>query len=105
MANQSHTIILEQQTLNKNSRAWRDYQSVSQAMNGVTLQFERFLKDMNPTVPHIQYNLKDLEIYIDQMPDLSALVFDPKTETYIPCNKAWIKEQVGIQLRRQAGKR
>ena len=36
-----------------------------------------------------RYDIGDLYSYIDQMPDLSALVFDPQLQAYVPYGKDW----------------
>jgi hypothetical protein len=69
-------------------------------MDGICKDFERALKKLNPTLPSITYEINDLNSYIDAMPDLSALVFDPQTKTYLPCSKAWIKNEVYNNLRK-----
>lgn len=45
--------------------------------------------ELNPTLRSITYDIGDLYSYIDQMPDLSALVFDPQLQAYIPYGKDW----------------
>jgi hypothetical protein len=47
------------------------------------------LAELNPNLRSITYDIGDLYSYIDQMPDLSALVFDPQLQAYIPFGKDW----------------
>ena len=37
--------------------------------------FEKRLKQLNPNMRQITYDINDLYTYIDSLPDLSALVF------------------------------
>ncbi|KAK9810410.1 hypothetical protein WJX72_010282 [[Myrmecia] bisecta] len=99
----SHTIILLQPTTSRNSRTWSDYDTVSKAMDGICNTFERKLKELNPNLRNITYDIQDLYSYIDNMPDMSALVYDAKMNAYIPCNKSWIKERAFNHLKQQAG--
>ena len=60
---------------------------------------------MNPSMSTITYDVADLYAYVDQMTDISALVYAPDPNAYIPCNKEWIKKQAYMHLRNQGGKR
>mmetsp|Transcript_16 Transcript_16/g.26 ORF Transcript_16/g.26 Transcript_16/m.26 type:complete len:108 (+) Transcript_16:166-489(+) len=98
-----HTILLVQFPSPGNasnvSKSWTDYETVSGAMDGVCRLFEQKLKRTNPEARNIQYDISDLYKYIDELPDLSALVFNPATSTYSPCGKDWIKSRVFAHLR------
>eukprot|EP01027_Heterolobosea_sp_BB2_P000252 GEZU01000378.1.p1 GENE.GEZU01000378.1~~GEZU01000378.1.p1 ORF type:complete len:103 (+),score=22.61 GEZU01000378.1:91-399(+) len=97
-----HTIVLLQPHNNTNSRTYYDYESVSKAMDGICQLFETQLKRNNPTVRNITYDISDLYKYIDNLPDLSCLVFTPETNMYAPFNKDWIKQKIFAHLKRQA---
>ena len=59
---------------------------------------------MNPNSPSITYDISDLFEFVENLADLSCLVFEKTSGKYIPHNKAWIKEKIYILLRKQAGK-
>ena len=42
--------------------------------------------------------------FIDELADLSCLVYQKNSQTYLPYNKDWVKEKIYILLRNQAGK-
>ncbi len=73
----SHTIVLVQPTASKSSRTFSDYENVTAAMDGVCGMFEKRLKELNPNMRQITYDINDLYRYIDMLHDLSALVFVP----------------------------
>ena len=73
----SHTIVLVQPTPSKASRTFSDYESVVQALDGVCGMFEKRLKELNPQMRQITYDINDLYRYLDTLHDLSALVFAP----------------------------
>ncbi|XP_042989164.1 enhancer of rudimentary homolog isoform X3 [Carya illinoinensis] len=73
MANK-HTIILMQTSPNKASRTFMDYESISQAMDGICGLYERKLKELNPAIRNITYDIADLYNFIDGLADMSALV-------------------------------
>ena len=70
---------------------------------GICKIFEEHLKRTNPSAPSITYDISQLFDFIDELNDLSCLVCT-KNKTYMPHNKEWIKEQIYIMLRKQAGK-
>ena len=72
-----HTIILVQPTAGKASRTFADFETVPLAMDGVCQMFEKRLKELNPSMRSITYDINDLYHYIDLLPDLSALVLAP----------------------------
>ncbi|KAI9918097.1 hypothetical protein PsorP6_013046 [Peronosclerospora sorghi] len=98
-----HTIILVQYTRDPNSRTYLDFESVNGGMDGVVKMYEAKLKQLNPNLKNITYDIQDLYTYIDSLTDLSALVLDLETKTYLPCGKEWIKKKVFQVLKNQAG--
>ncbi|KAG7328333.1 hypothetical protein KOW79_008277 [Hemibagrus wyckioides] len=102
LSNMSHTILLVQPTKRPEGRTYADYESVNECMEGVCKMYEEHLKRMNPNSPSITYDISQLFDFIDDLADLSCLVYRADTQTYQPNNKDWIKEKIYILLRRQA---
>ncbi|XP_054490730.2 enhancer of rudimentary homolog isoform X1 [Agelaius phoeniceus] len=100
--NTSHTILLVQPTKRPEGRTYADYESVNECMEGVCKMYEEHLKRMNPNSPSITYDISQLFDFIDDLADLSCLVYRADTQTYQPYNKDWIKEKIYVLLRRQA---
>ena len=100
----SHTILLVQPGQKPETRTYSDYESVNECMEGVCKMFEEHLKRQNPNIPSITYDISQLFDFIDQLADLSCLVYQRSSNTYAPYNKDWIKEKIYILLRRQASK-
>ncbi|XP_020860342.1 enhancer of rudimentary homolog isoform X1 [Phascolarctos cinereus] len=98
----SHTILLVQPTKRPEGRTYADYESVNECMEGVCKMYEEHLKRMNPNSPSITYDISQLFDFIDDLADLSCLVYRADTQTYQPYNKDWIKEKIYVLLRRQA---
>ncbi|CAL8302153.1 unnamed protein product [Boreogadus saida] len=98
----SHTILLVQPTKRPEGRTYADYESVNECMEGVCKMYEEHLKRMNPSSPSITYDISQLFDFIDDLADLSCLVYRGDTQTYQPYNKDWIKEKIYVLLRRQA---
>ncbi|XP_078433619.1 enhancer of rudimentary protein [Wolffia australiana] len=101
MANR-HTIILMQSSPNRATRTFMDYDSISQAMDGICGLYERKLKELNPMVRNLQYDISDLYNFIDGLADLSALVFDHSIHAYLPYDREWIKQRTFHHLKRLA---
>ena len=60
------------------------------------------LKELNPQIGHITYDISDLFKFLDSMTDLCAMVFDHATQKYDPKDRNWVKEQVVTYLRNAA---
>ncbi|KAJ6924925.1 hypothetical protein NC652_018011 [Populus alba x Populus x berolinensis] len=69
-----------QNSQNRSTRTFMDYDSISQAMDGafagICTLYERKLKDLNPANRNITYDIADLYNFIDGLADMSALVYD-----------------------------
>lgn len=70
---------------------------------GVCKIYEEHLKRRNPNTPTITYDISQLFDFVDQLTDLSCLVYQKSTNTYAPYNKNWIKDKIYVLLRRAAG--
>ncbi|EDS39107.1 enhancer of rudimentary protein [Culex quinquefasciatus] len=99
----SHTILLVQPARNPETRTYSDYESVNECMEGVCKIYEEHLKRRNPNTPTITYDISQLFDFVDQLADLSCLVYQKSTNTYAPYNKEWIKEKIYVLLRQAAG--
>ncbi|XP_075988873.1 enhancer of rudimentary [Anticarsia gemmatalis] len=99
----SHTILLVQPGPRPETRTYSDYESVNDCMEGVCKIYEEHLKRRNPNTPTITYDISQLFDFIDQLADLSCLVYQKSTNTYAPYNKDWIKEKIYVLLRQAAG--
>lgn len=98
----AHTILLVQANARMESRTYSDFESVNECMEGVCKIFEEHLKRKNPNTPTITYDISQLFDFIDQLVDLSCLVYQKSTNTYAPYNKEWIKEKIYVLLRQAA---
>ncbi|XP_058123597.1 enhancer of rudimentary homolog [Anopheles ziemanni] len=99
----SHTILLVQPGEHPETRTYSDYESVNECMEGVCKIYEEQLKRRNPNTPTITYDISQLFDFVDQLIDLSCLVYQKSTNTYAPYNKEWIKEKIYVLLRQAAG--
>jgi len=102
MARGSHTIVLTQPTKLKSTRTYADYETLSEALDGVCQIYETRLKQENPTFNNITYDISDLLAFLDSITDLSCLVWSEDARAYKPYGKEWIKQKVYQHLRKQA---
>ncbi|KAG8060355.1 hypothetical protein GUJ93_ZPchr0002g23369 [Zizania palustris] len=79
-----HTIILMQPSQNRASRTFMDYNSINHALDGICGLYERKIRDINPMVPNITYDITDLYNFIDGLADISALVYDNSIQAFLP---------------------
>jgi hypothetical protein len=73
-SNSKHTIILLQYNQNYESRSYLDFPTVSGAMDAVVKMYEHKLKELNPSVPNITYDISDLYNFLDELYDIVGLV-------------------------------
>ncbi|KAJ6924924.1 hypothetical protein NC652_018011 [Populus alba x Populus x berolinensis] len=73
-----------QNSQNRSTRTFMDYDSISQAMDGICTLYERKLKDLNPANRNITYDIADLYNFIDGLADMSALVYFPLPNPLLP---------------------
>lgn len=64
------------------------------------MSFEARLKEMNPRLRQLTYNLPELLDYIDSLTDISALVYDDRVRAYVPHDRVWIKQKISQMLER-----
>uniref|UniRef100_A0A670HPA3 Enhancer of rudimentary homolog n=1 Tax=Podarcis muralis TaxID=64176 RepID=A0A670HPA3_PODMU len=84
----AHTILLVQPTKQPEGRTYR--------LKRMNLKYT-WSRD-----PSTTYDISQLFDFIDNLADLSSLVYRADTQTYQPYNKDWIKEKTYVFLRRQA---
>lgn len=60
--------------------------------------YEVLLKSLNPGLAEMTYDVEDLFAYLDRLPELSALIYDPQLDAYVPHDRAWIKQAALSQL-------
>lgn len=70
-------------------------------MDALVKMYEHKLKELNPGVTHIQYDISDLYNFLDSLQELVALVLNGTT--YAPKDKTWIKNSIVETLKSQAG--
>uniref|UniRef100_A0A8C2LFA6 Enhancer of rudimentary homolog n=1 Tax=Cricetulus griseus TaxID=10029 RepID=A0A8C2LFA6_CRIGR len=71
----SHTILLVQPTKRPEGRTYTDYESVNECIETVCKMYEEHLKRMNPNSPSITNDISQLFDFIDDLADLSCLVY------------------------------
>jgi len=100
--NQGHTILLVQPGAQQDTRTYTDFDNVNACLEGICKIYEEHLKRINANIPSITYDISHLFDFIDELADLSCLVYDKKSNSYVPYNQSWIKEKIFLLLRKQA---
>ncbi|KAL2525417.1 Enhancer of rudimentary-like protein [Abeliophyllum distichum] len=70
--------------------------------NGICGLYERKLKEINPAIRNLSYDISDLYNFIDGLTDLSALVYDHSIQAYLPYDREWIKQKTLQHLKKLA---
>jgi hypothetical protein len=71
---------------------------------GICKIYEEHLRQTNPRSPTITYNIAQLHDFVDNLYDLSCLVYQKSSQSYSPHGKQWIKDKVCDCLTKQVGK-
>ncbi|TNV75334.1 hypothetical protein FGO68_gene1979 [Halteria grandinella] len=103
-----HSLMLIQFVSNEESRTFLDARSPYDLMELLVRMFENYFlqKRQATTAPgssntvNADYELKDICDFIDQLYDLSMMVFNQKAAGYTSHGKTWIKGMVHVYLRR-----
>jgi len=73
-----------------------------QCLDTFVKTYETKLKALNPNAQQLTYTVMDLHTYIDEMADLSALVYSPAEKLYAPRGKDFLKKQLLLRLQAAA---
>lgn len=65
--------------------------------------YEARLKQLNPSVPDLTYDVSDLFKYLDSMADISMLTLETSAGMYQPHPREEVKRQLYEHLKSQAG--
>lgn len=84
------------------TRSYMDFPTVGEAMDAIVKMYEHKLKELNPSITSITYDVSDLYNFLDSLHDMCGLVFDPKSNQYAPQDRTWIKDRIFKHLRGQA---
>lgn len=69
-----HTIVLVQYSSNLQTRSYMDFPGVNQAVDAIVKMYEHKLKELNPQISQITYEINDLYKFLDELKDICALV-------------------------------
>lgn len=69
-----HTIILVQYTGSFQTRTYMDFPTVSAGLDALVKMYEHKLKELNPNVNNITYDISDLYKFMDSLHDICGLV-------------------------------
>jgi hypothetical protein len=73
-------------------------------MDGICKLYELHLKKLNPNKTTVRYDVSDLFQYVDELGDLSCLMYDAKTSSYVPYGREWVKTSLLKRLKKISGK-
>ncbi|KAI9193737.1 putative enhancer of rudimentary [Polychytrium aggregatum] len=99
----THTILLIQKNQNKNSRTYEEFQTVDEAAEELIRMYEDRLKELNPNLRQIHYDVNDLNKWIDSIHDICGLVFNSARCSYEPHDREWLKSIILVSLKKAAG--
>jgi hypothetical protein len=99
VGSKSHTILLVQEG---KSRTYTTHDTFEAACAALIAMYEKKLKELNPQLHHIQYDVKDLNKYLDTLTDITCMCLDKTTFQYQGISKAKVKTGIVAYLTKQA---
>lgn len=90
----SDVMLLVQFSAKLESRTFVEYNSLRAALNGICQLYEQALKESEPGVRKISYNMNDLFMYLDKMHKIILFLYHPPTRTYKVHDKIWLKDKL-----------
>ena len=96
------SLLLIQFNSSHASRTFLEFESFHATIDGVCALYEKELKILNPNLSSIAYDIADLFSYLDQIADISVLMYQDNIHAYIPRNRDWLKKQLVTYLREKA---
>ena len=99
-----HTLLLVQFVENEESRTYLDTKTPYEALETLCRLYENYCLQKRGThiTSPLDYELKDLLSWIDQLQDASMMIFNEKAAGYTCHGKAWIKGMLHVYLRKLA---
>lgn len=91
-------MVLMQAGMDARTRSFGDCDVEEESIGGelgsaVGELYEQYLQRVSD-VPVMTYSIGEIIMFVDEMPDLSVLLFDPHHNVYLPYNKDWIKQKI-----------
>jgi len=90
----SHTILLVQFTPTSKAKSWSEHATVTDCAVSIIEAFQAELLRRHPGRGEISYEIEDLYAFVDGMHEMVCLVLDNGTKSYVPHDRAWIKEKL-----------
>ncbi|KAJ3038862.1 hypothetical protein HDV00_000268 [Rhizophlyctis rosea] len=100
----SHTISLYTDASGQRqgaAKTWSEHETTSMAIEGLIERYETRLKQLNPHLRQISYDISELKTYIDSC-DVCFMVLDPRLGTYNPHPTDWVKNKVELHLKKMS---
>jgi hypothetical protein len=95
----AHTVMLLQFTKDETtSRTYLDFEGTSDAMDTLVQIYEQRIEAEvgNETV---DYTMRDVVMFVDNLADISVMIYDNASKVYIPHGKDWIKSRLYSYLK------
>ncbi|KAH8740308.1 hypothetical protein FG386_001583 [Cryptosporidium ryanae] len=96
-----HTLLLIQYSNDISTRSYMDYDSVTQAVDGLCQIYEQSIKCAFSNLKEVTYSVDDLIKYVNSLYDICMLTRDGSNKRYIPHDRKWIVDQIFLKMRRK----
>jgi hypothetical protein len=91
------------------TRTYLDFDTISDALDGLVQIFEQSLRRTAVAQgkildEHLSYELPELLAFLDNLAELTCMVFNDVQKIYLPHGRDWIKSRLYISLKKLAVK-
>ena len=97
-----HTLMLIQFVSNEESRTYIDTKGPNECFEALCRFYESYAIQKGGLPQKVEYELRDLLQFVDQLFDLSMMIFNHKAAGYTCHGKPWIKGMLHVYLRKLA---
>ena len=94
-----HTILLMQPAA-PSTRTYYDFADINLCMKFLVEMYEKKLKQLNPTLRRITYDVNDVYEFMDTYKDMCCLT--QHQDAYLPRDIGWMKQKLFNFLKKQA---
>lgn len=94
-------LLLVQQRLDQDSKRYQEFLSLEKCLDYLLKLFEDKLRSQLQEKDNFTYDLSDLYEFLDDLPQISCLIYSDEMRNYTPHDKNWVKSKIYSHLTTQ----
>ncbi|XP_030386472.1 enhancer of rudimentary homolog [Scaptodrosophila lebanonensis] len=97
----SHVMLFVQMAPDPKSRTFHTYDTVAECMDGVRNMFEDHVHNSYSPISNFSYSMSQLLDYVDSLVDVSCMVLQESTHSYVSHDRYWVKSKLYQMLNQE----